>query len=121
MIKKITAMLAMVFLFGFSTAYAHDTGYDDAAGAVLVAGFAVAAAAILLSSLDRHDEYRPAPRHVPDRPQGARGYEQYGHQDGRHGGDCQPRDHGRLDRGQYGSRYEQDGRGNYSGKKWDRR
>ena len=96
MIRKSIAVLVVLSLFGFSTAYAHDSeSGDEAAGAVLVAGLAFVTAAFLFSSMDRHDEYRPAPRHAPDRRHDGgrsydyqrhdgRGYDGYGRGDGRY-------------------------------------
>ncbi|HQG31000.1 MAG TPA: hypothetical protein PLA83_03655 [Deltaproteobacteria bacterium] len=86
MVRKIVTMLVIVSLFGFSTAYAHDSenDNDEAMGTVLIAGLAVVTAAILIASHDRHDEYRPSPRHSPERSYDSRTNDRYRHRDSRH-------------------------------------
>lgn len=99
MIKKTVTMLVILSLFGFSTVYAHDSESDgeEAVGAVLIAGIAVVTAAILIASHDRHDEYRPTPRHSPGRSYDSPTNDNYRHRDYRHNGSSRydGRDHGR--------------------------
>lgn len=105
MTKKMVTMLVILSLFGFSTAHAYDSGdNDEAAGVALVAGLAVVTAAILIASHDRHAEYRPSPRHSPDRSYDSRGNDNYGHHDGRYNDNYQPRDYRHNDNNQYHNR-----------------
>jgi hypothetical protein len=111
MMKKAITLLVMVALFGFSNAYAHDQEEgDQVAGTVLVAGLAVITTAFLMAALNRHDEYRPAPRHVQGRPYDRRDYDYSRPRDDRH------------DNGNHsGARYNGEGYGWHNGERWEER
>lgn len=122
MMKKLITALVMLSLFGFSTAYAHDSGNnDDAAGAVLIAGLAVITTAFLIEAFDRHDDYAPSPRRSHGRPYDYRGNDYYRYDDNRGHDGYQSRDYGHDDGGQHDRWYQGESRGGESGKKWDGR
>ena len=117
MIRKSIAVLVVLSLFGFSTAYAHDSeSSDEAAGAVLVAGLAFVTAAFLFSAMDRHDEYRPSPRHTPDRRHDGRGSYDYQRHDGRGDNGYGHGDYRRND-----GRYQQQGPSGRTWRNWEGR
>jgi hypothetical protein len=116
-IKKMLSILVILSLIGFSTAYAYDRENDDqAAGLAIFGVLAVATAAILLSSHDTHGEYRPAPKHAPDRSYNSRYNDNSRSRNDRYNGNVYTRDDRYNHR--YNTRYQGEGPDQGKGRRW---
>ena len=111
MMKKTITVLVILSFLGFSKAYANDSECNDAAVEIaLVAGIAFVTTAILIASHDRHEEYRPSPRHSHNRVCDSRGCGKY-----------RPHDNRRHDNKQHAKRRHGEGPGDRSWNRWEGR